>query len=165
MNLREYLNQAERRVTRETFRPPGDQDERRAFEVELRLCSRTDLESMRRACMKRVLDKQTRQYTDTPDLPKLRDYLAKECITGWERLTFGAAASLCNLSTPNGDLRDWASKPVEFSTENAVMVLERALGFEDWVWERVTSLADEREREEAREKNASAPTRPDSSTM
>lgn len=164
MNLREYLEHAERKVARETFRPPADADDARAFQVDVRFCSRSDLEAMRRTCMTKVLNKQTRQLEDQPNLPKLRGFLAEQCLADWAGLTYGVAASLCNLVTPNGDRGAWAPKPVEFSTENATMLLERALGFEDWVWERVTALADDREREEAREKNVSGDTRPGSST-
>lgn len=152
-DLKEFLAAAPKRVVREVF---GDGDT--AFEVELRLCSRADLETMRKQATKRVLDKPTRQYREELDVEKLRHYLRDHCITNWSDLNFAKAAALCNRSLPNGQFQEWGPQPVPCSAQNRQMLLEEAIGFEDWVWEKATALAEVREQIEQEKKVTSGST-------
>lgn len=161
MDLSEYLNEAQARVAWERFRP----DIPESFEVQLRFCERPELEKVHKRFSNKSVERLpdgTKQWRDVADLPGIRKYLAEHCLTGWRGLTFGAVATLCNLQTPNGDRAAWAGKEVPFSPKDAQVLLERALGFEDFVWTRVTQMAEERAREEARELETSAATRGDS---
>lgn len=149
MDLSSFMKTTLKRVVREEF---GDGDNR--FTVELRMCSRSDLERMRKASMTKVLDRKTKQYRDEPDLDKLRAYLRDHCVTGWEALTYGKAASLCNR-TLSDDQQEFGEKPVDFTGANVQILLEEALGFEDWVWERVTQIAELTEELDSRERPSS----------
>jgi len=170
MDLRQYLDAAPKRVVRETFGMG-----RLSFEVELQLCSRGDLEAMRKKATTRVKDGRTGQYRDELKMELLRKYMAEHCITSWSGLTYGKLTALCNRLTPNGDYAGMQDTAIPFENEiggnivrdNVLVVLEHARGrvlnadneevvtsFEDWVWEKITSLADDDARMEAGEKNA-----------
>ena len=159
-DLKAYLEAAPKRVVRETFGSEGA-----AFTVELKLCSRSDLEAMRKRASKKVLDRQTRQYHDEVDGVKLRTCLRDECVLDWTDLTFAKAAALCARSLPNGQFEQWGDKPVPASENNKQMLLEEALGFEEWVWERVTTNAEEVEKMAQGEGQTSRPTPAASSAM
>src|SRR5262245_10660542 len=118
MNLKDYLAAAEKRVVRETF---GEGEA--AFEVELRLCSRSDLDSMRKKATTDVKDRITKQWTKEVDPVKLRAYLRDHCVTGWAGLTYAKAVTLCNRTVPNGDLAQFANAAVEFSPDAVDMLL------------------------------------------
>lgn len=149
-DLRDFLSTAPKRVIRETF---GSGDT--AFEVELRLCSRADLDSMRKKATKKVLDRTTRQFRDEVDVERLREYLRDQCILNWTELTFAKVAQLCNRAAPDAAV---AKTAIPASSNNKQALLDEALGFEDWVWERVTSLAEEAEHIAAGEGRTSAST-------
>lgn len=160
MKVTDYLKDATAKVSLETFRPAADADDKRAFDVTLQLILKPELQKMLKACtrpVRKLGPNGGREMVEEvmPDL--LRARLA-EHVLGWERLTYGLLADLANLETPNGAKTDWAEKSVEFSQENVVATMEAILGFEDWALSRLTSLADARERQEARSKNVSAPT-------
>lgn len=162
MNLREYAEGAEKKVVTETFG-----EGKRAFEVELRLCSSSDLDAIRKKCMKRELQKGPngqKEWREVADLPRLRQYLMDHCILGWKGLTYAKAMDLCNLTTPNGQKAGFADQDVKFEPVSVEMMLEEALGFEDAVWERIRSLATELDKQEAEEKKVSAST-PEGSTV
>lgn len=153
MNVREYMQSTKRRVSVETYKPATDTDSRRTFEVTVKLCGRAELERMRKSCLVEKWGKGPngqRVKDEVPDLDKLRKFLATECLDGWQGLTWGTFASLCNADAPSDPA---PTDTVPFSVENAQAVLEFALGFEDWLWETATRLADAREAGEAREKN------------
>lgn len=162
MNAREYLQGASPKVSDEKFHPLDDEpgDDRRAFRVTLRLYSKRELEQIIRDCSTKKLEKQpdgSRTFAPTVDTEKLRARMAG-CVTAWDGLTFGLLADLGNLATPNGDKASWATKPVECSTDNVVVAMETILGFEAWLMQKASALADLTAQAEVREKNASAST-------
>lgn len=166
MNLRDYLTGASARVSWETYNPPDDARGRLTFAVELAFCSKQQMEEINRTCTKRTWEKLPngqRQWKEELDEKKLRTFLAG-CISNWRDLTFGKVAELGNFVTPNGDRQSWGDKAVPCDEENKLTVLETVLGFEGWCMQRITSLAEAQEREEAREVLTSGPTRADSST-
>jgi len=115
VNLTEYLEGAQPIVAWETYSPENDKGSARAFDVELRLCTKADLEFMRRKCMRTVWTKSPnggRERGEETNVPELRKFLAT-CITNWKDLTYGMVAALGNLKAPpNGDRAKWTSKPV-----------------------------------------------------
>jgi hypothetical protein len=137
MNIDEILDGAENRVTRETF---GEGE--LSFTVELRCITKTDLEVMRKKAVKRVWDKASRSHKDEVDADAMRAYVRDRCINDWSGLTVAKLCGLCNKSVP-GPLRDKAKDQVDFTPENADAMLKQVMGFEEWVWEKVTALADE----------------------
>jgi hypothetical protein len=160
MNAREYLAGAQRRVSWETFTPADDANSTLGFEVEVQFHGKDELEAVIKDCTTKVLDRTPngqRQFVSQLSDTKFRKFLAS-CIVSWRGLTFGKLAALGNFATPNGDRSDWASKPLPCEEDNKLVLLETALGVEAWLMERVTSLAAESDRQEARAKNGSAPT-------
>lgn len=166
MNAREYLAGASRRVSWERFHPADDAASTLTFDVEVAFHGKDELEAVLKRCTKRVLDRLPngqKQWLDKVDEVKFREFLAG-CIVSWRNLTYGKLAALGNFATPNGDKGGWAAKPLPCEEDNKLVLLETALGVESWLMDRVSSLAAEQERQEARAKNASAPTLADSSS-
>jgi hypothetical protein len=147
-NLKELIEEAPNRVVRETF---GEGEA--AFTVELRCVSRGDLENMRRKSITKVLDKATRQYKDEVSTEKMREYVKTHFIAGWTGLTIGKVLTLCNKSVPK-QLQDRIKEEIPFSVEHAGELLENVNGFEEWVWEKISVVADLLAIEEGDSKNA-----------
>ena len=146
-NLDEVLGEAENRVVRETF---GEGET--TFTVDLQCVSRQDLEVMRLKSVTKVLDKQTRQYRDEVSTEKMREYVRDHCIVNWKGLTIGKVLAICNKA-PTKPLLDRLKEDVPFSKESAWSLLQNANGFEEWVWEKISVVADELAQIEADSKN------------
>jgi hypothetical protein len=160
MNVREYLSGAPRRVSFETFAPGGDADSPLCFDVEVQFHGKDELEAVIKDCTTQISQRQPnggRQFVSQLSDTKFRKFLAS-CIVSWRGLTYGKFAALGNFATPNGDKSGWAAKDVPCEEDNKLVLLETALGVEAWLMERVTSLAADSDRQEARAKNGSAPT-------
>ena len=161
MNAREYLAAAQEKTATETFRPSVDTDDARAFAVTFKLWTKPELERVLKSCSTKVRDPIPGgrvEWKEIVNPTKLREKMAERIVEWSASLTYGLLVDLGNLQAPNGELREWATKPMECSPDHAVAVMETVLGFEDWLLTRLTSLADTLSREEARAKNASAPT-------
>lgn len=155
MNAREYLAGAQRRVSWERFTPSADEASTLSFDVEVQFHGKDELESVLKRCTKKVYERGPngqRQSVDKIDEAQFRTFLAG-CIQSWKGLTFGKLAALGNFATPNGERTGWAEKDLPCEDDNKLVLLETALGVESWLMERVSSLAAEQAREEARSKN------------
>jgi hypothetical protein len=146
LDVRAYLKAAPKRILHETF-GQGEY----AFDVTILGCTRYEMEAMRSAATTKILDKTTRQFVDTPDLRKIREFLARKCLNGWSQLTGRKLAYWANLE-PTGTADDDAI--VEFSPEAAIAVMEASNQFENFVFTRATDLADVISVEDAAGKNA-----------
>lgn len=156
MNLREYAEGAQKKVIWHTFANGG-----RSFDVQLRMCSKAEIQTAVTKFTTKVLDRtpdRTRNWKDVADMPRFRRWLIESAILGWRYLTFGKAVDLCNLATPNGAKSDWATKEVPFEPTSVEMMLEEALGFEEFVFDTISRVADDEEAREAEEKKVSATT-------
>lgn len=169
MDLRSVLEQAPKRVERFTFGEGG-----MAFQVDVQMISRRDVEHMRRRVTKRVAERgpngQRGGWKDEVDLPAFRAWLRDACLVSWSGLTLRKVLAMTNRTCPEG-LEEQLDTDLEFqgpdnTRPNVDLMLEEARGrfngdlvsFEDFVWGRVTDLAAERDEEEAREKNGSGST-------
>ena len=153
LDVRAYLKAAPKRILHETF-GQGEY----AFDVTILGCTRYEMEAMRSAATTKILDKTTRQFVDTPDLRKIREFLARKCLNGWSQLTGRKLAYWANLE-PTGTAGKRQSRTcdnalVEFSPEAAIAVMEASNQFENFVFTRATDLADVISVEDAAGKNA-----------
>lgn len=144
--LGDLLRDAPRREILEDF---GDGETR--FRVRLRACSRSDIERMRKRALVQRRDRATRTMVDDLDLSKVREWIRDHVVLGWESLTFRKALALCNRASVNGAV-EYMDEPVPFSTDHVQLLLEEAMGFEDFVFQRCTEVAEERAAEEQAEK-------------
>ena len=179
MELRTLLDQAPLRVSWETYGNGPD-----AFEIELRVLSRSEVQGMARKITRRVPDREPdgkQVWREQADNTKYREFLAEHAIVSWRGLTVGAALRYLQRS-PAGIKPEVLAAEMEASPANKAIMLEDARGkcfvddedgsgkqhletitFEDFVWQKVTQLSDDRAVEEVREKNGLPPTREDTS--
>ena len=140
------FEQAPARVVDATFTSEGEE-----FEVTLKLFSRSELERVRKSCMRKVFHRDARQVLDEVDDKKLRDYLAHQVLTGWTGLTgrklfhFGRRAISLNGQA------DALSKELPYDPKVADVLLQHAvcvrdsgtIGFGDWLWEQAMGAAEQ----------------------
>lgn len=156
MELRDLIQKAPKKTLVETYGSGPH-----AFDVELRLCSRPDIE---RIANMTVMKKDGRgQWQEKPDPDKVRRFLQEQCIVGWKGLTVATAFNLCNRELENGNGQH-ASASVAYSADNVALLLEEGvgaegqMGFMDWVISIVAKRVEEEERRVEQEKKASATT-------
>jgi hypothetical protein len=99
----------------------------------LRPCDRTALDVLRKQATRQVVNAKTRAVEDKVDDGRLREGLIRQCVVGWDGMTFGSAALAMGRRAKNGAgaMTDTAL-PFEIGT--AVRVLGAVIGIEDVIW-------------------------------
>jgi hypothetical protein len=141
----ELIAAAPARVTTAHFESEGE-----GFDLTLRLFSRADLERIRKACMRRVFDRDARQVVDNVDERKLREYLATHAIVDWDGLTGHKLAVFARRNVALNGNAEALRTALPFDQKVAIFLLEQAVcirdsgtvGFGDWLWEQVTGAAE-----------------------
>jgi hypothetical protein len=146
--LKELLDRAGRREFTSDY---GDGENR--FRVRLRACSRSDIERMRKKAVVQKFDRGSRQYRDEVDFTRLRAWMRDRCIVGWDDLTFRKALRLCNANVENVNGAGVSlDDDMPFDHQHVNLLLEEAIGFDDFVWREVTEIAEQRGEAEDEEK-------------
>ena len=88
----------------------------------LRPCDRTALDTLRKQAQKSVVNPKTRQSETQLDDGKLREGLIRQCVVGWDGMTYGSAA-LAMGRKPKGEATADSDKVLPFAVDTAVRVL------------------------------------------
>lgn len=119
----------------------------------LRPCDRTALDTLRKQAQKSAIDPKTRASTTVMDDGKLREGLIRQCVVGWDGMTYGSAA-LAMGRKPKGEATAEADKPLPFAPDTALRVLGAMIGIEDVIWTASLQRVEAEAQAEADEKNA-----------
>lgn len=147
MNLEEYLAEAAQEEFDFDLLVGG-----RPVAFRCRRLGRREVQRAYKAATTRKFDKHQGAMVEKLDDRALRRFLV-DCVVGWRGMTYGVAAALAGKQPPNGDRAALADDPVDFSPANLNAILDEVVGLESQLWADVVRRADEREVEEAREKN------------
>ena len=99
------------------------------FEVKLTYLAREELLKLRNRSVKQVLNKKTRAYEEQLDNDKFLVEYCKAIIKGWKGLKYKYLEELLLVDTSEVDLDD----ELEFSIENAEILLKNSGDFDNWV--------------------------------
>ena len=99
------------------------------FEVKLTYLAREELLKLRNRSVKQVLNKKTRAYEEQLDNDKFLVEYCKAIIKGWKGLKYKYLEELLLVDTSAVDPED----ELEFSIENAEILLKNSGDFDNWV--------------------------------
>lgn len=106
------------------------------FEVEVANLSRKELGSLRKRCTVQKFDRKTRGVAETLDEEKFVKEFTKATIKGWKGLTLEHLETLLLIDTEGQDL----TKEVEYSSDNAEVLVNSSTEFDTWLNEVVFDL-------------------------
>lgn len=106
------------------------------FEVEVANLSRKELGSLRKRCTVQKFDRKTRGVAETLDEEKFIKEFTKATIKGWKGLTLEHLETLLLIDTEGQDL----TKEVEYSSDNAEVLVNSSTEFDTWLNEVVFDL-------------------------
>lgn len=106
------------------------------FEVEVVNLSRKELQNLRKRCISQKLDRKTRQMEEVLDEEKFVQYFTQAVIKNWKGLTLEHLETLILIETEGVDL----SQELDFSVENAEILVSQSAEFDGWLNEVVFDL-------------------------
>jgi hypothetical protein len=106
------------------------------FSVEVANLSRKELNGLRKRCTTTKFDRKTRQAVENLDEDKFVVEFSLSTVKNWKGLTIDHLSSLLLIDTENQDL----SKEVEYSIENAEVLVSSSTEFDTWLNEVVFDL-------------------------
>ena len=106
------------------------------FSIEVANLSRKELTGLRKRCTTNKFDRKTRQITETLDEDKFVTEFAKAVIKNWKGLSIEHLETLLLIDTENQD----PSAEVEYSEENAEVLVTNSSEFDTWLNEVVFDL-------------------------
>ena len=106
------------------------------FVVDLTYLSREELLKLRNRCVKQVLNKKTRAYEEQLDNDKFLTEYCKAIIKGWKGLKYKYLEELLLVDISGQD----PEKELEYSTENAELLMRNSADFDQWVTDTVGDL-------------------------
>jgi len=106
------------------------------MEVEVANLSRKELTGMRKKCITTKFDRKTRQAVEDLDEEKFVTEFTKAVIKNWKGLTLAHLETLILIDTEGQDL----SKELEYSEENAEILVSSSNEFDNWLNEVVFDL-------------------------
>ena len=106
------------------------------FSVEVANLSRKELTALRKRCTTQKFDRKTRQLVENLDEDKFVIEFAEASIKNWKGLTVEHLETLLLINTDGQDL----SAEVEFSEENAEILVTNSAEFDTWLNEVVFDL-------------------------
>ena len=106
------------------------------FSVEVANLSRKELTALRKRCTTQKFDRKTRQLVETLDEDKFVTEFAEASVKGWKGLTIEHLETLILIDT-TGQAPD---SEVEFSQENAEVLVTSSSEFDTWLNEVVFDL-------------------------
>ena len=116
------------------------------FEVELANLSRKELTNLRKKCTINKFNRKTRQFEDELNDEKFVVEFTRSTVKNWKGLKLEFLQDLLLV-----DLKDQDSKKeLEFSEENAQVLVENSTEFDNWLNEVVFDLENFRTKEQAK---------------
>ncbi len=106
------------------------------FEVTLCYKPRKMLAGIRKACVKQEFNRKTRQLEEVLDEEKFLHRFVESVIKGWKGLKVSYLQELVLVDTEDLD----PEAEIEFTPENAVVLMEGSSAFDDWVTNTVTDV-------------------------
>ena len=121
------------------------------FEVELANLSRKELVSLRKRCTQNKFNRKTRQFEETLDDDKFIVEFTNATVKGWKGLQLKYLEDMILVDLKGQD----PTKVLEYSEENAQVLVENSTEFDNWLNEVVFDL--ENFRSEAPKQSPKAP--------
>ena len=106
------------------------------FEVELANLSRKELMNLRKRCTQSKFNRKTRQFEESLDDDKFVIEFTNATVKGWKGLQLKYLEDLILVDLQGQD----ATKELEFSEENAQVLVENSTEFDNWLNEVVFDL-------------------------
>lgn len=106
------------------------------FSVQVVNLSRKELQNLRKRCITQKLDRKTRQMEEVLDEEKFVEYFTQSTIRNWKGLTLENLESLILIETEGKDM----SQELEFSADNAQILVAQSAEFDTWLNEVVFDL-------------------------
>jgi hypothetical protein len=106
------------------------------FEVEVANLSRKELTAMRKKCITQKFDRKSRQLLEELDEEKFVKEFTKGTVKNWKGLTLKHLETLILIDAEGED----PSKEVEYSDENAEVLVSNSTEFDTWLNEIVFDL-------------------------
>ncbi|CAM0079554.1 hypothetical protein VPHD51_0012 [Vibrio phage D51] len=114
--------------------PFSDDD---GFIVELTYTTAEKYAEIRKECATTKLDPQSGYPVETIDQEKWNTEFCKQTITGWKGLTYGTLATLMLID--ESKIEDLDAE-VEYTVDNAELLLKHSKVFDQWVNSRISNL-------------------------
>ena len=106
------------------------------FSVDLTYLAREELVKLRNRCVKQVLNKKTRAFEDKLDEDLFMIEYVQSIIKGWKGLKFKYLEEFLLVDISGQD----PEKELEYSTENAELLMKNSSDFDQWVTDTVGDL-------------------------
>lgn len=106
------------------------------FSIEVANLSRKELGSLRKRCTVQKFDRKTRGVAETLDEEKFVKEFTKATVKNWKGLTLEHLETLILIETDGADL----SKEVEYSADNAEVLVNSSTEFDTWLNEVIFDL-------------------------
>ena len=106
------------------------------FEVEVANLSRKELTGLRKKCLSSKFDRKTRQVVETIDEEKFIVEFTRAVVKNWRGLKLEHLETLLLIDTEGQDM----SKELEFSQDNAEVLVSQSTEFDTWLNEVVFDL-------------------------
>jgi len=113
-----------------------DYPEHKGFEVQVAMVSRPETTRLRKSCITSKFDRKTQQPIENLDEDKFVDIFTKATLKGWKGLTLEHLKSLVLVNIGDVD----PSTELEYSEENALMLVQASTEFDTWLNEVVFDL-------------------------
>ena len=106
------------------------------FEVELANLSRKELVALRKKCTQQKFNRKTRAFEETLDDDKFVKEFTNATVKGWKGLQLGFLEDLVLVDLKSQD----PSTLLEYTEENALLLVENSSEFDNWLNEVVFDL-------------------------
>ena len=106
------------------------------FEVELANLSRKELVALRKKCTSQKFNRKTRGFEESLDDDKFVKEFTNSTVKGWKGLQLGYLEDLVLVDLKGQD----ATIPLEYTEENALLLVENSSEFDNWLNEVVFDL-------------------------
>ena len=106
------------------------------FEVELANLSRKELVALRKKCTQQKFNRKTRAFEETLDDDKFVKEFTNSTVKGWKGLQLGFLEDLVLVDLKSQD----PATLLEYSEENALLLVENSSEFDNWLNEVVFDL-------------------------
>lgn len=113
------------------------------FEVELANLSRKELVNLRKRCTTNKFNRKTRAFEESLDDEKFVKEFSEATVKGWKGLKLSYLEDLILVDLEGQDL----SKEMEYTLENALVLVENSSEFDNWLNEVVFDLENFRSKE------------------
>lgn len=106
------------------------------FEVELANLSRKELVALRKKCTSQKFNRKTRGFEESLDDDKFVKEFTNSTVKGWKGLQLGYLEDLVLVDLKGQN----ASEDLEYTEENALLLVENSSEFDNWLNEVVFDL-------------------------